>query len=91
MTTRHDPTLSGRVVVVAGADTQSGAALARAVAADGAVVVACGVDEAGLGDLVAELHAAGARVAAYVGDPVSREDRAALAEMIDEVFSTPND
>ncbi|MCZ7531633.1 MAG: hypothetical protein M5U31_15630 [Acidimicrobiia bacterium] len=90
MNTRRGPSLSGRVLLVAGADTLRGAALARAVAEDGAAVVACGVDQAALGVLAADLHAAGARVAVFAGDPDSPDARGALAEMIDELFATPD-
>jgi len=83
------PTLSGRVVLVAGADTPRGAAVARAVAAQGAAVVACGADAAATGALVAELHALGARVAMFLGDPSDAEDGLALAEMVDELFAAP--
>ena len=78
------------MVLVAGADTLQGAGVARAVIADGAAVVVCGADEVALGALVAELHAAGARVAMFVGDPTDGGDRRSLAEMVGELFAVPD-
>ncbi len=72
-------------MVVAGADTPSGAALARSAAFDGASVVACGKEERALGEVAADLRAVGTRVAIFVGDPTDGDDRSALAEMIDEL------
>lgn len=86
MTTRRALTLAGRVVVVAGADTPSGAALALSAAGDGAAVVVCGDDERALGEVAADLRALGARVATFTGDVTDGGGRAALAEMIDELF-----
>ena len=43
-------------MVVAGADTPSGAALARSAAFDGASVVACGKEERALGEVAADLR-----------------------------------
>lgn len=76
-------------MLVAGADEAQGAALARAVAGDGAAVVVCGTDEVALGTLVAELYALGARVAMFVGDPTGGDDRLALTEMVGELFVVP--
>jgi len=89
VTKSRKPTLSGRVVLVAGADSPAGAALARAVAGEGAAVVACGKDAPALGLLVAELHEVGARVALFIGDPTGADDRLALAEMVGELFYLP--
>jgi short-subunit dehydrogenase len=74
------------MVLVAGADTTRGAALARACAHDGAAVVLVGGDGESLGSLAAELTAAGARVAVFAGDPNVDSERAALAELLDELF-----
>jgi predicted HAD superfamily phosphohydrolase len=51
------------------------------------VVVVVGDDGARVGDAVATLEARGARVAAFVGDPVTDAD--ALAEMVAELFPDP--
>jgi short-subunit dehydrogenase len=77
------PSLEGRVVVVAGADTESGGAAATDLAAAGAHLVLVGDDTAALGALGANLHDAyGTRVAVYTGDPRD----GALAEMTAELF-----
>lgn len=81
-----DRVLDGRVVIVAGADTEPGAGMARSVADAGATVVVCGSSAAALGTLAAELGAAGARAAVFAGDPSRDADRAALAEMVAELF-----
>jgi NAD(P)-dependent dehydrogenase (short-subunit alcohol dehydrogenase family) len=80
------PSLEARVVVVTDADTERGAALARAlVSMPGAVVVA-GVDAAALGAVAAELTAAGSRVAVFADDATTESGRAALREMVSELF-----
>lgn len=73
----------GRVVVVA-ADAPGAA---RALAEEGAAVVIVGTGAAA-GDLAAEIERAGGRVAVFAGDPAADPDRAALAEMVDELFAT---
>jgi NAD(P)-dependent dehydrogenase (short-subunit alcohol dehydrogenase family) len=78
--------LDNRVVVVADADGTRGAALARALTAADAVVVLTGVDADALGALAAELVGAGARVAVFAGDAASDEGRAALVELVNELF-----
>jgi NAD(P)-dependent dehydrogenase (short-subunit alcohol dehydrogenase family) len=75
--------LAGRVVVVTGDDT---AGSARALAAEGAAVVLAGSDGAALGALAREITGAGGRVAVFVGDPEAPDGRAALCEMVDELF-----
>jgi NADP-dependent 3-hydroxy acid dehydrogenase YdfG len=74
------------VVVIANADTTSGATLARSCTADGAAVVLVGDDAGAIGRLAAELLAADARCALFVGDPRDDEERAALAELVSELF-----
>jgi NAD(P)-dependent dehydrogenase (short-subunit alcohol dehydrogenase family) len=76
------PRLAGRVVIVAA----KAADAARVLAEDGAAVVLVGAD-AGAGDLVAEIELAGGRAAVFAGDLGDETDRAALAEMVDELFS----
>jgi NADP-dependent 3-hydroxy acid dehydrogenase YdfG len=78
--------LDARVVVVPDADGARGAELARAMAAVHAVVVLTGGDTDALGVLAAELTAGGARVAAFAGDVASDEGRAALVELVHELF-----
>ncbi|MGQ0826405.1 MAG: hypothetical protein ACT4OX_15480 [Actinomycetota bacterium] len=77
------PSLAGRVVVIARADADDGAALASALAAAGAHVVLVGTDGAVLGALASSVRAEhGVRVAVYLGD--ARD--AAFAEMVTELF-----
>ena len=78
--------LAGRVVVIAGADTASGAALARSCAADGSAVVLVGEDAGAIGILAAELLAADVRCGLFIGDPRDEFERAALAELVSELF-----
>jgi NADP-dependent 3-hydroxy acid dehydrogenase YdfG len=73
-----------RVVLVPDADTAAGAELARASAAAGDVVVLCGTDQTRLGAVAAELDV---RTALFVGDLRDEADRAALHEMIEELFA----
>jgi hypothetical protein len=72
------------VVVVTAADTPNGAAEARAL--DGHVrgLVLCGTDAAALGALGAELSG---RAVCFVGDPAADAGRAALVELVDELFA----
>lgn len=67
-------------MIVAGADRDDGAAVARAAAGAGAHVVLVGDNAARLGELAARL--AGVRVAVHTG----AVDDPALATMIDELF-----
>jgi NAD(P)-dependent dehydrogenase (short-subunit alcohol dehydrogenase family) len=78
--------LAGRVVIVSGADTESGATAARACATDGAALVLVGDDARAIGVLAAELLAADVRCALFVGDPRDDAERAALAELVSELY-----
>jgi hypothetical protein len=78
--------LDNRVVVVADADGERGAQLARAMAAVHAIVVLAGADAGALGALASELSGAGARVAVFTGDAASETGRAALVELVQELF-----
>jgi NAD(P)-dependent dehydrogenase (short-subunit alcohol dehydrogenase family) len=74
--------LAGRVVVV-----DPGAAhIALAIARDGATVVVAGADAEAAGVLAAQVDAAGGRVAVFTGDLTRDADRAALAELLAELF-----
>jgi NAD(P)-dependent dehydrogenase (short-subunit alcohol dehydrogenase family) len=74
--------LAGRVVVV-----DPGAAdIALATARDGATVVVAGADAEAAGVLAAQVDAAGGRVAVFTGDLTRAADRAALAELLGELF-----
>ena len=72
------------VVVVTAADTEAGAAEARALDGSVRALVLCGTDAAELGRLAAELSG---RAAVFVGDPSDAHSRGALLELIDELFA----
>jgi NADP-dependent 3-hydroxy acid dehydrogenase YdfG len=78
--------LDARVVVVTDADGARGGELARAMAALHAVLVVAGNDADALGALAAELGSTGARVAVLVDDVATESGRAALVEMVNELF-----
>jgi NAD(P)-dependent dehydrogenase (short-subunit alcohol dehydrogenase family) len=82
--------LHTRVVVVTDADSARGASLARALVALDAAVVVTGDDTDALGALAAELGSAGARVAVLVDDVATESGRAALVEMVSELFPLAN-
>jgi NADP-dependent 3-hydroxy acid dehydrogenase YdfG len=73
------------VVVVTAADTDDGAAHARALAGAARAVVLCGRDGARLGTLAAELRTT-TRVAVFQDDVAASP--AAVAEMVAEIFVT---
>jgi len=73
--------LHGRVVVV----SVDAADSALALAADGAAVVVVGPAEYA-GRVVTDVERAGGRAAAFAGNLGREADRAALAEMLDELF-----
>jgi len=59
---------------------------AVALAARGATVVVVGAEAGAVGSLVREVATTGARAAAFVGDPSTDADAAALSEMLAELF-----
>jgi len=50
------------------------------------VVVLVGGDAAALGEAARALEDAGIRAAVFVGDPAAADERAALVEMVEELF-----
>jgi NAD(P)-dependent dehydrogenase (short-subunit alcohol dehydrogenase family) len=82
----REPRLETRVVVVTDADGERGAGLARAMVKLGAAVVVVGSDTDALATLAAELGSTGARVAVLVDDVATEAGRAALVEMVNELF-----
>ena len=82
--------LATRVVVVTDADGARGESIARALVALDAAVVVTGDDTEALGALAAELGSAGARVAVLVDDVATESGRAALVEMVSELFPSPH-
>ena len=73
--------LGGRVVVV----SVDAAETATTLANEGAAVVVVGPADAA-GRVVADVSTAGGRAALFAGDLDREDDRAALAEMLDELF-----
>jgi hypothetical protein len=51
------------------------------------VIVATPADAARAGETVQAVEASGRRAALFLGDPRQEDDRAALLEMVDELFS----
>jgi NADP-dependent 3-hydroxy acid dehydrogenase YdfG len=82
--------LETRVVVVADADGMRGGDIARAMATLHAAVVLAGEDTEALATLASELGSAGARVAVLVDDVATETGRAALVEMVSELFPHGN-
>jgi NAD(P)-dependent dehydrogenase (short-subunit alcohol dehydrogenase family) len=79
--------LSGRVVIVAHADTQHGAEIARVVCSSGASAVLTGTHFRVLGTLAEELHGdTGAAIAIFAGDLSRADERQVLSEMVQELF-----
>lgn len=60
--------------------------VARSLATEGVIVVVVGRDAGEVGSIVASITEAGGRAAAFVGDPAVDTERAALVEMVDELF-----
>jgi hypothetical protein len=52
------------------------------------VVVAAPADAARAGETVQAVEASGRRAALFLGDPRFEDDRAALLEMLDELFAS---
>ncbi|HEY3831670.1 MAG TPA: KR domain-containing protein [Acidimicrobiia bacterium] len=85
MADRRD--LTGLVSVVTGADTEAGAASARALAAAGArALVLCGDDGGALGAVARDIEAHGCRSALFLGDITSDAGAADLVAMVHELF-----
>jgi short-subunit dehydrogenase len=79
--------LQGRVVIVAHADTEHGAELARVVCSSGAAAVLTGREFRALGSLAEELHGdTGAAIAIFAGDLSRADERRVLTEMVSELF-----
>ena len=81
----HD--LNGRVVIVAHADTDRGAAVARAMCSAGAAAILTGDIFSDLGALAAELHNdTGAPVAVFAGNLLRDDERQELAALVSQLF-----
>jgi NAD(P)-dependent dehydrogenase (short-subunit alcohol dehydrogenase family) len=77
--------LEGRVVVI-GLSAPDTREAALACAAEGAAVVLVGADDGTAGAVAREVVDAGGRAAVFVGALTDPDDRAALAEMLAELF-----
>lgn len=79
--------LTGRVVIVSHADTEQGAALARAMCEAGAAAILSGSRFADLGSVAAEIHGdTGAPIAVFAGDLTRDDERAELGKLLSELF-----
>jgi NAD(P)-dependent dehydrogenase (short-subunit alcohol dehydrogenase family) len=75
------------VTLVTGADTDTGAASARAVAAAGArALVLCGTNGGALGAVALDVEAHGCRSALFLGDATSEVGAADLVALVHELF-----
>jgi hypothetical protein len=74
--------LAGRVLVVDAASADAAVAAASA----GATIVVASRDAAVAGAVAAQVRDAGGRVAVFTGDLARSHDRAALIELLDELF-----
>lgn len=80
--------LSTKTAIVTGASSGIGAATARALAAQGANVVAAALDEEGLAALVSDLRAAGHAAVSCVTDVTSLEETKRLAQFAVETYGS---
>ena len=79
--------LRGRVVIVAHADTEHGAELARVMCAAGADAVLTGREFTALGSLAEELHGEHrCAIAIFAGDLSRADERRVLAEIVSDLF-----
>ena len=79
--------LQGRVVIVSHADTDHGAALARAICTAGAAAILSGEQFNNMNALAAQLHDdTGAPIVVFAGDLTRDDERQVLAEMLTELF-----
>ncbi len=74
-------------IIVTGAASGMGACFARELAEDGAEVMACDIDEEGLGELAGQVEG---RLETRVADVTDEQDVAALVEATAEAFGTVN-
>ncbi|MGH7824597.1 MAG: SDR family NAD(P)-dependent oxidoreductase [Candidatus Binatia bacterium] len=78
--------LVGRVALVTGASKGIGKAIVSAYAKEGAAVVACARNEAGLNLAVAEMRSVGERVYAVAGDVGNPEDAKRIVRQAQQQF-----
>ncbi|WP_455826747.1 SDR family oxidoreductase [Pseudomonas graminis] len=80
--------LDNKSVIVTGASSGIGAATARALATQGARVVAAARDEAGLATVVSELRAAGYEAVSYVVDVTHPEQTQGMAQFANDTYGS---
>ena len=80
--------LDKKTAIVTGASSGIGAATARALAAQGANVVAAALDEKGLESLVSELRTAGLEASSFVTDVTDAEQTHALAQFAKDTYGS---
>lgn len=80
--------LDRKTVIVTGASSGIGAATAKALAANGANVIAAARDEQGLAVLVSELRAVGHEASSYVTDVTKPEETLAMARFANYTYGT---
>ncbi|WP_296247613.1 SDR family oxidoreductase [Pseudomonas sp. UBA4194] len=80
--------LDKKTVIVTGASSGIGAATAKALAANGANVIAAARDEEGLAVMVSELRAAGHEVLSYVTDVTKPDETLAMAQFANDTYGS---
>jgi NADP-dependent 3-hydroxy acid dehydrogenase YdfG len=80
--------LKDKTTIITGASSGIGAATSRELAAHGARIVVAARDADGVGAIVEELKAGGARAVGHVCDVTSRADMAALAQFAHDSFGS---
>ena len=78
--------LEGKVSLITGAAQGIGEATALKVAREGAIVVVCDVQQAGIDQVVAQCEAAGAQAAGYIMDVTNREQVESVVAQVKERF-----
>lgn len=78
--------LEGKVSLITGAAQGIGEATALKFAREGAIVVVCDVQQAGIDQVVAQCEAAGAQAAGYIMDVTNREQVESVVAQVKERF-----
>ena len=86
----NTPKLAGRTAVITGASKGLGKAMAQALAAEGAGIALVSRDEALLGEVAAEIAAAGGQAAVFRADVTSEDQVRALEKRVVDRFGKIN-
>lgn len=78
--------LEGKVSLITGAAQGIGEATALKFAREGAIVVVCDVQQAGIDQVVAQCEATGAQATGYVMDVTNREQVESVVAQVKERF-----